>query len=178
MYDIATIVILVVDVNTTETLTNMDKVDLSQQFAHRLRDAMLTAGLNSKRSTSGVCIHELAKITQYSVQICRKYLRGEAIPEPTKLVDIAHALKVAPGWLLFGDSHQASIRAADTIIIEKKLLAYLFKHAHILYNSPTLNDESTDFLLALAEDVSQITADEIQAKKIIDLALRSVAHFR
>lgn len=156
----------------------MDKVDLTQQFAHRLRDAMLRAGLASQRSTSGVCIHALAKITHYSVQICRKYLRGQAIPEPSKLLDIAHALNVAPGWLLFGDSHQAITLAHDTIVIQKKLLSYIFKHAHALYNAPELNDEGADFLLALAEDVSQIAADELQAKQIIDLALRSIAHFR
>ena len=60
----------------------MEKVNLTKQFAYRLRDAMIAAGFNSQRSTSGVCIHKLAEITGYSVQICRKYLRGEAIPEP------------------------------------------------------------------------------------------------
>src|SRR3546814_19330151 len=83
----------------------MKKVDLTKQFAYRLRDAMIAAGFNSQRSTSGVCIHKLAEITGYSVQICRKYLRGEAIPEPVKLVEIAAKLQVSAGWLLFGDSH-------------------------------------------------------------------------
>src|SRR5580692_1281071 len=82
----------------------MEKVDLTKQFSYRLRDAMIAAGFNSQRSTSGVCIHKLAEITGYSVQICRKYLRGEAIPEPLKLAEIAAKLHVSPGWLLFGDA--------------------------------------------------------------------------
>lgn len=83
----------------------MEKVNLAKQFADRLRDAMIAAGFNSQRSTSGVCIHKLAEITGYSVQICRKYLRGEAIPDPVKLREIAVKIHVSPGWLLFGDSH-------------------------------------------------------------------------
>lgn len=83
----------------------MEKVNLAKQFADRLRDAMIAAGFNSQRSTSGVCIHKLSEITGYSVQICRKYLRGEAIPDPVKLREIAVKIHVSPGWLLFGDSH-------------------------------------------------------------------------
>lgn len=82
----------------------MEKVNLAKQFANRLRDAMIAAGFNSQRSTSGVCIHTLSEITGYSVQICRKYLRGEAIPDPVKLREIAVKIHVSPGWLLFGDS--------------------------------------------------------------------------
>lgn len=162
----------------SKNMIQMKKVDLTQQFAHRLKDAMLRAGHYSKRSTSGVCIHELAKITQHSVQICRKYLRGQALPEAQKLVDIADALNVAPGWLLFGDSHNSRNSTEDNIVIQKKMLHYIFKHAHSLYNAPALNNESADFLLALTEDVSQIATDELQAEKIINLALRSVTHFR
>ena len=87
----------------------MEKVNLTKQFAYRLnRDAMINAGFNSQRSTSGVCIHKLAEITGYSLQICRKYLRGEAIPEPIKLVEIAAKTDVSPGSLLFGDAHDDS----------------------------------------------------------------------
>lgn len=179
LYDINSLVILSHCSNIFRDTTKMEKIDLTQQFAHRLRDAMLSAGFSSKRSTSGVCIHKLADITCYSVQICRKYLRGEAIPEPNKLIDIAYALNVAPGWLLFGDSYQTcGIAANNTLVIQKNVLRYIFKHAYTLYNVPDLNDERTDFFLALAEDISQIAADELQAKQIIDLALRSAAHFR
>jgi hypothetical protein len=155
----------------------MEKVDLTKQFAYRLRDAMLAAGLNSKRSTSGVCIHKLAEMTGYSVQICRKYLRGEAIPEPVKLMEIASSLAVAPGWLLFGDSHQDKSLPLDTITISKNLLQYIFTSATCLYNTENFRKELPDFLLELINDVSHINASEEQSKKIIDLALSSIKHF-
>lgn len=155
----------------------MEKVDLTKQFAYRLRDAMIAAGFNSQRSTSGVCVHKLAEITGYSVQICRKYLRGEAIPEPLKLVEIAEKLQVAPGWLLFGDSHNDSPLAGDKLIISKNLLHYIFTRAASLYNAAHLEDDIPNFLLDLINDLSQINTSEEQSKKIIDLTLSSIKHF-
>ncbi|MDI9818441.1 MULTISPECIES: helix-turn-helix domain-containing protein [unclassified Legionella] len=154
----------------------MDKVDLTKQFAYRLRDAMVAAGFNSQRSISGVCIHKLAEITGYSLQICRKYLRGEAIPEPMKIVEIASKLQVSPGWLLFGDSYNDSVLEKDKITISKKLLHYVLSQATNLYNTARL-DNVPDFLLDLINDISQINANEEQSKKIIDLALSSVKYF-
>lgn len=155
----------------------MEKVNLTKQFAYRLRDAMIDAGFNSQRSTSGVCIHKLAEITGYSLQICRKYLRGEAIPEPTKLIEIAAKLQVAPGWLLFGDAHN-SLHVANTHLnISKNLLRYIFTRAACLYNGALQEVEIPDFLMDLIKDVSLINANEEQSKKIIDLAFSSIKHF-
>jgi len=81
----------------------MEKDDLMKHFASRLREAMIAAGFGSQRTPSGVNIQKLAQITRYSVQISRKYLRSEVIPEPTKLMDMAQELCVSPGWLLFGN---------------------------------------------------------------------------
>lgn len=155
----------------------MEKVDLTKQFAYRLRDAMIAAGYNSRRSISGICIHKLAEITGYSLQICRKYLRGEAIPEPVKLVEIAAKLQVSPGWLLFGDSHNDTSITREKIIISKNLLLYILRQAANLYNTPHLGKETPGFLLELINDVSQIDTSEEQSKKIIDLALASIKHF-
>ena len=155
----------------------MEKLNLTKQFAYRLRDAMLAAGFNSQRSTSGVCIHKLSEITGYSVQICRKYLRGEAIPEPVKLVEIATKLHVTPGWLLFGDSNNEQGMSQDKISISKSLLLYIFTKASSLYNGTVLEQEIPDFLMELINDVSLIDANEEQSRKIIDLALASVKHF-
>lgn len=144
----------------------MEKVDLTKQFAYRLRDAMIAAGYNSQRSTSGVCIHKLAEITGYSVQICRKYLRGEAIPEPVKLVEIAAKLNVSAGWLLFGDSHTDIAPSENKVTITKNLLLYILTRAANLYNTPHLGKETPGFLLDLINDVSQINASEEQSKKL------------
>lgn len=155
----------------------MEKVDLTQQFAYRLRDAMIAAGFNSQRSASGVCIHKLSEITGYSLQICRRYLRGEALPEPVKLIEIAAKLHVSAGWLLFGDFYNDQGTTPDKITISKFLLNYIFSKAANLYNSSLKNEEVSDFLLELVHDVSLINANEEQSKKIIDLALTSVKHF-
>lgn len=155
----------------------MEKIDLTKQFAYRLRDAMINAGFNSHRSATGVSINQLAEITGYSVQICRKYLRGEAIPEPVKLVEIAQQLKVSPGWLLFGDAAVEQNKDRDQLSINKNLLHYIFSKATALYNAHNMENQVPDFLIELIEDVSLINANEEQSKKIIDLALASVRHF-
>lgn len=159
------------------TQTPMEKIDLTKQFAYRLRDSLIAAGYNSQRSTSGVDIHALAEITGYSPQICRKYLRGHAIPEVAKLVEIATHLHVSPGWLLFGDSHNDSPLSEDKITISKNLFHYILNKANTLYNEHISNEEITQFLFELLKDVSQINADETQSKRIIDLALSSARYF-
>ena len=156
----------------------MEKVDLAPQFAERLRASMIAAGYNSQRSPSGVNIDKLAEITGYSLQICRKYLRGQAIPDPIKLMEIATTLKVAPGWLLFGDCHQNSHLTSKFITINKNLLHYIFMQINELYQIEHVSDEISDFLLDLTNNISQINANEEQSKKIIDLALASAQHFR
>ncbi len=157
----------------------MEKVDLTKQFSYRLRDTLIAAGYKSPRSTSGVDIHKLAEMTGYSPQICRKYLRGEAIPEPAKLTEIATRLHVSPGWLLFGDSHgDSNNTSANSITISKNLLHYIFSNVHELYNREDSEHETPDFLLDLVNDISQINANEEQSKKIIDLALTSARHFK
>ncbi|PWY54713.1 transcriptional regulator [Legionella qingyii] len=155
----------------------MEKINLAKQFADRLRDAMIAAGFNSQRSTSGVCIHKLSEITGYSLQICRKYLRGEAIPDPVKLIEIAAKLHVSPGWLLFGGSHNDQGIAQEKVCISKNLLHYIFTKASCLYNEMLPEQEIPNFLIELINDVSLINADEEQSKKIIDLALASLKHF-
>ena len=97
----------------------MEKVNLVDQFAKRLRLALINAEYGSSKSSSGVNISKFAQMTGYSAQICRKYLRGEAIPEPSKLAEIAQKLKVSPGWLLFGDSHTNNANEENKITINK-----------------------------------------------------------
>ena len=156
----------------------MEKNDLTKQFAIRLHEAMMAAGYYSQRSLSGVCINKLVEITGHSPQICRKYLRGEAIPEPIKLLQIATKLNVSAGWLLFGDQHSGHYDSQYTLTISKSLLHYIFTQADELYNTEHSIDERSDFLLDLAKDISQINASEEQSKKIIDLALASARHFK
>ena len=155
----------------------MEKIDLMQQFAERLRHAMISAGFDSRRSPSGVNIKRLSEITSHSLQICRKYLRGKVIPEPLKLAEMAKALHVSPGWLLFGDRQYDACAEADQINISKSLLHYLLSEATPLYHSERLGEDITDFLVDLTQNISQMSAKEEQSKQIIDLALSSIRRF-
>jgi len=155
----------------------MEKVNLTNQFAYRLRDAMIAAGFNSPRSSSGVSMNKLAEITGYSLQICRKYLRGAALPEPAKLMEIAQKLNVSAGWLLFGEAHNLPNESSGKITLSKNLLRYILSKAACLYNDKSKVAEVSDFLVELFNDLSQINADEEQSKKIVDLALSSIRHF-
>lgn len=149
----------------------MEKPSLIKQFANRLRDTLIAAGYCSPRSTSGVDINRFAKVAGHSPQICRKYLRGEAIPELNKLVEIASKLDVSPGWLLFGDSHSNHQSEQHKITISKNLLHYIFTHANTLYQSGQSKENLPFFLLELTKDVSQIDVTDEQSRKIVDLAL-------
>lgn len=156
----------------------MKKNNLVEQFADRLRLSLINADYGSTRSATGVNILKFANMIGYSSQICRKYLRGQAIPEPVKLLEIAEKLNVSPGWLLFGDSHTKNTKEENKITINKDLLHYIFSHANILYsNQHTKKETLPAFLLELTHNVSQIKADNEESKKIIDLALYSVHHF-
>ena len=156
----------------------MEKIDLTKQFAYRLRNSLIAAGYNSERSASGVNIHKLVELTGYSAQICRKYLRGQAIPEAAKLAEISAQLQVSPGWLLFGDSYEDHTIPSRTVTISKELLCYIFQHTKELYSNEPNSDDVAQFLLDLVNDISQINATEEQSKKIIDLALSSARHFQ
>lgn len=155
----------------------MQKDDFIQQFSQRLKEAMLAAKFYAPRSTSGVSTHKLVEITGYSLQICRRYLRGEALPEPLKLMEIAKNLNVSAGWLLFGDEPAQTLTSKDKIFINKNLLEYILSFAAGLYQKSQRNEEVSAFLLNLINNLSKINAEEEEAKKIIDLALASVKYF-
>lgn len=154
----------------------MEKIELSKAFSQRLKDAMVEAGFDSQRSASGVSIQKLAEITGYSLQICRKYLRGEAIPEPGKLVELAGKLNVSAGWLMFGDEEQGK-KQQNSICISKDLLRYILIEAGYLFEKQHNAEEVSDFLLTLIDDLRQIEADEEQSRKIVQLALASIKQF-
>ena len=156
----------------------MNKKQLIEQFSKRLHDAMLAAGHRATRSSSGVDVHALVEITGYSSQICRKYLRGEAIPEPHKLLDIARALHTSAGWLLFGETQASSMPPENYVLLNKNLLHYVLTQAAPIYQAEPDNPEVPEFLTALADNISQISANETQSKHIIDLALSSASRFQ
>lgn len=155
-------------------MSQIKKNELNQQFAVRLRDALLAKGYCSTRSPSGVHIQKFADLIGHSLQICRKYLRGQVVPESQKLVEIATQLSVSPGWLLFGDCHGQRHAEPNKITINKDILHYIYIQVSSLYPAQTEYAElGSQFFMTLAQDISHISDDIEQSKKIIDLALRA-----
>lgn len=80
------------------------------EFAQRLRDAMVAAGLEPR---PGVLLNLFnANYWGRSVtfQAVSRWLRGEAIPEQDKLLALAGALKIEPQVLRFGDEVRSAIQ--------------------------------------------------------------------
>lgn len=81
------------------------------EFAQRLREAMVAAGLEAR---PGVLLN-LFNMNYWgrsvSFQAVSRWLRGEAIPAQDKLVVLAEILKVEPEVLRFG--HAARLRVEE-----------------------------------------------------------------
>jgi transcriptional regulator with XRE-family HTH domain len=151
----------------------MIKNNITASFAERLRSALMNAGFHSQRSTSGVNILKFAEAIRHTPQICRKYLRGETIPEPQKLTEIAQILNVSPGWLLFGDSHSRQDHENNKITISKNILHHLFSHISQLCSQNNSSEVLPNFWLELTEDLQEFENNEETSKKMIDIALSS-----
>lgn len=150
--------------------------ELYQSFANRLIQTLKDKGHTASRSPNGICIRTLADFTGASEQICRRYIRGAALPDYKKIVQLAKHLGVNPGWLLFGEDGN---KTTEQPTLNETLLHYILKHSHHLY-SPTVssNDDYANFVLELAKEVSKINTSEENLIKIIDLALGSISSYK
>lgn len=80
------------------------------EFAQRLRDAMVAAGLEAR---PGVLLNQFNANywgRSVSFQAVSRWLRGEAIPEQDKLLVLAGILKIEPEVLRFGDAVRNSVQ--------------------------------------------------------------------
>ena len=149
-----------------------------KEFSFRLVSAMKRAGHAESRSSSGISVRTLADVMDVSEQICRRYLRGDALPDYAKVIKIAQFLKVSPGWLLFGDQNDVLIAENNTLHIDEELLHYALEKSHVLYLQASDNSgDFPDFVLSLLKDISAIDANRDTLKKIIDLAVGSICSF-
>jgi transcriptional regulator with XRE-family HTH domain len=149
------------------------------EFSHRLISSMKQAGLADTRSPSGISVKTLAETMGVSEQICRRYLRGDALPDYEKTVKIARFLSISPGWLLFGNEPDGLNINDQTICMKASLLHYLLERSHAFYmlQAPEQAHDFPSFVLALINDISAIDADPDTLKKIIDLAVSSISSF-
>lgn len=80
------------------------------EFAQRLRDAMVAAGLEAR---PGVLLNQFNANywgRSVSFQAVSRWLRGEAIPEQDKLLVLAGILKIEPEVLRFGEAVRKSVQ--------------------------------------------------------------------
>ncbi|MBY0377336.1 MAG: transcriptional regulator, partial [Gammaproteobacteria bacterium] len=55
-----------------------------KKFSNRLIDAMKLNGYGASRSPNRICMKTLSKFAGASEQICRRYIRGDALPDYDK----------------------------------------------------------------------------------------------
>ena len=146
-----------------------------QSFAKRLINTLKDRGHTASRSPNGICIKTLAEFTGASEQICRRYIRGIALPDYEKVKQLAQHLQVNPGWLLFGEEGHSAPKRND---VDETLLHYILKQSHHLYPvSQGSNDDYADFVLGLIKEVRFIDTSENNLLKIIDLAIGSISSY-
>jgi transcriptional regulator with XRE-family HTH domain len=144
---------------------------LYQSFAKRLIETLKDKGYTASRSPNGICIKSLAEFVGASEQICRRYIRGDALPDYEKIINLAKHLEVSPGWLLFGEE-----QISRNVELEENVLHYILMHSHRLYPvSQGSNSDYADFVLELFREVRSIDTSENTLLKIIDLAISSIS---
>jgi len=143
-----------------------------QDFAERLIASMKLRGFIATRSPHGICMKSLAQFADASEQICRRYIRGDALPNYEKVVSIAKHLNVSPGWLLFGDAKNLGNRK----VLEEEVLSYILQSTHALFWENSV--DFAEFVLGLLKEIRDIDVPNDHLYKIIDLAVGSVANFQ
>ncbi len=79
------------------------------EFAQRLRDAMVAAGLEPRPGVLEKQFNANYWGRSVSFQAVSRWLRGEAIPEQDKLLVLAGILKIEPEVLRFGEAVRKSV---------------------------------------------------------------------
>lgn len=143
------------------------------EFSARLISAMKTKGYTASRASSGICIEVLSRFAGASEQICRRYVRGDALPDYEKIINIAKNLNVSPGWLLFGEESTPIARQIDD-----ELLHYILTMSQKLYLEDA-DDKSdfADFVTGLIQQIREIDTSKENLHKIIKLAIGSISVF-
>jgi hypothetical protein len=146
-----------------------------KDFSNRLIHAMKAKGYVASRSPSGICMQTLSKFSCASEQICRRYIRGDALPDYERVIDIAKQLAVSPGWLLFGEETNEVSKKTE---LDETLLHYILKRSHHLYpTTAESNDDYANFVLRLVTEIREINTSKDNLLKIIDLALSSISSY-
>ena len=146
-------------------------------FSKRLIETMKSKGYTASRSPSGICMKTLAQFVNASEQICRRYIRGDVLPDYEKILRLSEHLNTSPGWLLFGDNDHLKTQIPPAI--DDSLLHYILKKSYPLYREEIgSTDDYADFVLELVRDVRDIETSKENSEKIIDLAVSSISSYK
>ena len=149
-----------------------------KSFSNRLIDAMKSNGHVASRSPNGICIRTLAEFSGASEQICRRYIRGDALPDYEKVMKIAQHLNTRAGWLLFGEEQTAPV-AEQPKSIPDDMLHYIVNKSHRAYRDETEDtDDCADFVVELVRDVREIDTTKEMFEKIINMAVKSISSYQ
>lgn len=85
-------------------------MDNKLEFAQRLREAMLAAGLEARPGVLLTLFNTNYWGRSVSFQAVSRWLKGESIPEQDKLLVLAEVLKIEPEVLRFGDGIRQSLK--------------------------------------------------------------------
>ena len=81
-----------------------------QQFAKRLKQAMLSAGFEAKPSVLVDQFNLEHRGSSVTFQTASRWLKGEALPDPEKVQTLARVLGVSACHLLFGERVGLAVR--------------------------------------------------------------------
>ena len=85
-------------------------MDNKLEFAQRLRDAMVAAGLEARPGVLLTVFNTHYWGRSVSFQAVSRWLKGEAIPEQDKLLVLAGVLKIEPEVLRFGEGIRKALQ--------------------------------------------------------------------
>jgi transcriptional regulator with XRE-family HTH domain len=85
-------------------------MDNKLEFAQRLRDAMVAAGLEPRPGVLLTLFNTHYWGRSVTFQAVSRWLKGEAIPAQDKLVVLAGLLKIEPEVLRFGEAARAALK--------------------------------------------------------------------
>lgn len=151
----------------------MDRIEFTKKFSERLNSLSQNANKTSARS-KGIDIRELARVTDVSYQMARKYALGLALPEYQVIPKIAKWLNTSPGWLLFGEQTPAEKqKSSSKIEIEAELLKYILQKCLILFPDMDNADKIMQYIAGVIYDASHMNADNKTLFQIVDMMLSS-----
>lgn len=157
----------------------MERAYFVSGFARRLTALMQQANLGSSKSKAGVQINKLAEVSGCSLQMARRYVLGEALPDVDVTYKIAKWLKVSPGWLLYGEESDIPNNIGETnlVQIEPELLQYILSKCATLFDIVQKKQELISFIMDIIHDATHIEANSKEILKVVDMSINSITRF-